>query len=90
MRKSFIFIFIFSAKIYAQNASVIGFVYDETDQSALAFTSVAIYSASDSILINGSISNEKGQFIIGKLNAGNYYLKIQFVGYQTRIFSSLN
>jgi ferric enterobactin receptor len=92
MRKSLLFLFIllFSAKIYAQNASVIGFVYDETDQSALAFTSIAIYSASDSTLINGSISNENGQFIIGKLNAGNYYLKIQFVGYQTKIFSSVS
>jgi hypothetical protein len=77
----FILIFI-SGNIFAQKGSVSGKIVDAENNAILEYASVAVYR-SDSVLVNGTITDETGNFKIGKLKDGAFYLRVQFLGYET-------
>lgn len=80
----FVFIFvIYSGILLAQKGSVSGHVSDSKTDQPLEYASVAVFSASDSILINGTITPGTGVFKIEKLKNGDYYIRVQFLGYET-------
>ena len=74
---------IVSFSLFAQNGTVSGRVEDAVTKQPLEYASVAIYSVTDSSLINGTISENSGKFKIEKLADGSYFLRIQFLGYET-------
>ncbi len=69
--------------IFAQNASIEGVAFDKFASTPLEFASVSLYKVSDKALVNGQIANGSGKFKFDQLKAGTYFLKIQFVGYNT-------
>lgn len=71
------------------NAQVTGRVIDQRDQTPIEYSSVAVFSARDSSLLSGTITDAKGYFELKGLTNGNYYLSIQFVGYETRTVSRI-
>ncbi len=94
LRILFVSIFIFfSVNIFAQKGIVSGRVIDSENSQPLEYASVAIYGAADSILINGTITGNSGNFKIEKLPSGVFYIRIQFLGhetFQTRSFEVLS
>ena len=48
----------------------------------MEFTSIALYNASDSSLITGTISSNDGTFYLKNIPFGNYYLIANFMGYE--------
>lgn len=74
-----------SSNIYAQNASLQGTVKDKITNNPLEYTSVSIYAKTDSTLVSGAITKATGNFEFKGLKAGNYYLKVQFVGYRNEL-----
>jgi outer membrane receptor protein involved in Fe transport len=66
-------------KIY----SVSGELKDLTSQQPIEFASVAIYKIPDTVLITGTITNSKGEFVLKNLSSGKYIIRSSFVGYQT-------
>ena len=48
----------------------------------MAYASIAIFSKTDSALIGGGITNEKGEFEISNLGFGDFYLEAQFIGFE--------
>lgn len=68
---------------------VFGVVVESGTSTPMEYVSVALYNKKDSIVVNGGITNSKGKFNITKINSGNYYLTISFVGYQTRIINNV-
>lgn len=66
-----------------------GSVKDKTVQQAIEFASVAAYSSVDSVLVNGSITNPEGNFLIEKLPPGSYYLIVSFLGYRSQKISGI-
>ncbi|GAB1450455.1 outer membrane beta-barrel family protein [Draconibacterium sp.] len=80
----FLFIFIlFSGNLLAQKGIVSGRVTDSENGQPLEYASVAIYNSIDSMLINGTITNGSGNFKIEKLQSGVFYIRVQFLGYET-------
>lgn len=68
--------------IYAQNSiSIKGKIIDSEVQETLPGASILIISESDSINIQGTITNEKGDFHI-KARPGRYNLQVSFIGYK--------
>jgi outer membrane receptor protein involved in Fe transport len=61
--------------------NVSGVILDGITDNPVEFATIGIYSESDSSLITGSITDEKGKFRIEKLPHGDYYLDIRFIGY---------
>lgn len=67
-----------------------GRVIDSLTQAPIDYASVTVLSTSDSRLIDGKVTNEKGAFTFTDLAAGDYYLKIAFMGYKTKIIRPLS
>jgi len=85
---TFLFAF-FSSTIFAQTASIEGIAYDKTANLPLQSASVALYALPDSSLVDGLVTGTAGTFKFSKLKAGNYFLKILFVGYNTYSSSAI-
>jgi outer membrane receptor protein involved in Fe transport len=68
---------------------ITGIVLDKATETPLEFANVAVYSKSDSSLISGSITNEKGQFEITGLEPGEFYLEANFIGFNSAEVSNI-
>ncbi len=69
------------APLLASNAftgSVTGKV--NSGDTPLEYATVALYKLPDSSLVTGSITDEKGGFLLEKVPAGEFYVKVEFVG----------
>jgi len=64
-------------------ASLNGKVYDKNTKAPVEYASVAVYT-SDSVLVIGTVTDSKGNFILKGLKPGNYYIEISFIGYKTK------
>lgn len=61
-----------------------GSVIDTITNRPIEYASVAIYKSSDNSLVNGSITNSKGEFTINGLMSAKYFLKCSFIGYKVK------
>ena len=69
---------------FSQNSSIEGEIVGSSSQTPLEYASISVYSADGNKLITGTLSDVKGIFKVQKIKAGNYFLKIQFIGYETK------
>ncbi len=61
-----------------------GVLVDSTSATALPYANITLHNNSDSSFITGVSSGTDGEFILKNLSEGSYYLKISFVGYNTK------
>ena len=66
----------------AQQATLTGSVLDASSQAPLEYANVVLYRSADSTLHDGVVTQTDGTFVLEKLAAGSYYLRVQFVGYE--------
>lgn len=89
MRKKlyFFLLMIISIQMYAQNQTntITGKIFDGVTKEPVLSASVRILSAKDSTYVNGTVTNDKGQFSIN-VNNGRYIAEISFLGYATQYF----
>jgi len=83
----FIFFIFFSLTVYSQNYkyNISGMVKDN-DNRALPFAEIILRNQLDSLLVNGTISDEKGSFLINRVISGKYLFSIHHIGFE--IFNS--
>jgi hypothetical protein len=81
-------IFLLSLPSFGQG-SISGTLKDVATQEALEFVSVAIYKEKDSTLLEGSITDKAGTYILRGLSPGSYFLAIRFLGYKTLRVTSI-
>lgn len=67
-----------------------GVVIDSSTTSALPFANITLHTNSDSAFVTGVSTNADGAFSITNINDGDYYLKISFVGYNTKYLASIS
>lgn len=60
-----------------------GTVEDANSGEAIQTATVAVWSADDSTLVTGAVTDPRGKFSIVGLRSGNYYVEISFIGYGT-------
>ena len=80
----FLLSFFISLNSFAQNGSVAGEIIDSSAKQPLDYASISLLNSSDNKLITGVVTDAKGKFKIEKVKEGNYFLKIQFIGYETK------
>jgi len=85
--KSYIFYFVFfiSIKCYAQ---LKGKVLNTLNEP-IAYANVILFNNKDKSVVKGIITNEEGDFEIHAVNAGNYFLKVDLLTYnswQSKVF----
>lgn len=66
-----------------------GKVVDDSNGTAIEYSSIAVISMRDSTLAGGTISDPKGNFRIEKIKTGRYNIRIQFIGYETRLINDV-
>ena len=72
-----------SSYALASPGTISGNILDLNDNLPIEFATVSIYRASDSTLVTGSVCNEKGTFVVDNLPYDDYYLKVDFIGYNS-------
>jgi len=76
---------IFSFSLTAQtklNASITGKVFDKSTNQALEYATVAVINKQSGKVINGSVADAKGVFLISNLPFDTYKVNINFIGYE--------
>lgn len=79
--------FFLTLNAYPQN-SISGRILDATNNEPLEYASVALYSVTDSLLVTGGITNPGGNFRIGNVKSGSYYIEAHFLGYEGAVVDS--
>ncbi len=74
----------------AKEGIINGTVLDKQTNLPMEYVNIAVFSIKDSSLVNGGITNQKGEFIIDKLPYGKYYVVINFIGYQKQRFENIH
>ncbi|HEY6064191.1 MAG TPA: carboxypeptidase-like regulatory domain-containing protein, partial [Chitinophagaceae bacterium] len=62
--------------------SVTGIIADKSSKQPIEFATVQLLHAGDSTLINTTVTDHKGKFVLDKIAAGNYILRFSFIGYE--------
>ncbi len=69
--------------------SITGHVIDSELQSPIEYASVVLYTQRDSTQIAGTITDDKGDFLIHGIPPGLYFLEIRFIGYTGRTIDDI-
>lgn len=64
--------------------SITGIVIDQagSDRVAVEFATVVLLDARDSIMVKGTTTENDGTFILNNVEAGDYLVKVSFIGYR--------
>ena len=92
-----IFFIIFTYTVNAQYSnngsesfgSIKGNIIDSISSQPLEYASLSLIRSKDSAIVQGTITNEKGAFVLEKIPFGLYFLKISFIGYRTLKISNV-
>ncbi len=63
--------------------TVFGKVVDKSNEKPLPSVNITLNTAKDSTIVNGAVTDEKGNFKIEDIRPQKYYLNITYVGYRT-------
>ncbi len=66
-----------------------GTIIDSKNKQPLEYSNIVIFSAKDSSMINGTITDSRGKFMLDKIPVGKYYAKISFIGYENKIVNEI-
>lgn len=73
--------FLYGATI--KKNEVAGRIVDESSKQPMEFADVALYRATDSVFITGTVTDKRGCFAFNPVALGTYYIECSFIGYET-------
>ncbi|MCZ7609094.1 MAG: TonB-dependent receptor family protein [Ignavibacterium sp.] len=73
-----------------EGKTINGIIIDSLSNSGLPFANITLHNSTDSSFITGVSSSSDGTFRLTNLSDGKYYLKISFVGYNTKFVPSIH
>lgn len=71
-------------QVSAQKAIIQGSVLDQNSDTPLEYANVILFAPADSSIVSGVVTQADGSFKLENLSEGQYYLQIQFVGYESK------
>lgn len=60
---------------------IVGTIVEKNTENPMEFANIAVYKRTDSTLVTGGITNEKGEFEIADISYGDYYIEANFIGF---------
>ena len=73
----------------AQDGAVTGTVVDAATEEPITSATVELRNAADSSLVTGAITQNDGTFRIEPIRAGDYYVRVSFVGFAPTLVSDV-
>ena len=79
----FLFLGILTSSLWAQSkqVTVSGLVKEKKTNMSLPFANVILKTAAQKTFVSGTITNEKGQFVLANVKSGQYILEVSSVGF---------
>lgn len=71
------------------SGTISGTLKDNETRHAIEYGNVVLFRVRDSVMVTGTISGNDGKFILPKIPFGRYYLKVSFIGYETRLIKQI-
>ena len=84
-----IFALISNAEEIKSTGSITGNVTDSLTKQPVEYANITLYRTKDSVLVQGTVTNTKGDFVIDKLPFNNYYLVCDFIGYKKKFIRNI-
>lgn len=78
------FLLLSAVSVQGQTRKIVGKIKQNKD-SALPNATVTLRSFRDSILVNGTATNEQGGFVLENINSGKYNLSVSHMGFEPYI-----
>lgn len=72
-----------------QTGQLKGLVKDVVTEKPIEFSTVSVFKNSDSTLQTGAVTDIQGMFLIDQIPYGNYYVKIEFIGFAPLIVNDI-
>jgi outer membrane receptor protein involved in Fe transport len=69
---------------------ITGSLRDSATNQAVEFGSIVLYRVSDNSMVTGTTTDSKGKFLLEKLVPGKYFMRIQFIGYESKKIPDVN
>lgn len=66
-----------------------GAVHDKVTAEHVEYANIILFSQKDSSMVTGTITDNKGRFIINSIHPAKYFLRIQFIGYENKDIPNL-
>lgn len=90
MRKNIFLLFcvLLCVQTFAQT-TLSGRIIQHPGKTPIPFVTVSILTKKDGSLVTGTVTNEKGRFVISGLNSGEYIISSSFIGFKTKNTSIL-
>lgn len=79
--KKIIIVLLLTVAVAAQAQNIRGKVCFEADKTPVQFATVALLALPDSALLTGVITLTDGGYLLEKVEPGNYFVRVSFVGY---------
>ncbi len=71
------------------NGVITGKIIDAQTKQIIEYCNVVLFSYKDSSMINGTITDRDGNFILSNLRPGIYFLRASYIGYDNRTIDSI-
>ncbi len=71
------------------NGTITGRVLDQDTKHPVEFANVILFTGKDSTQVSGAVTDKAGMFKLTGLKAGNYFLRVQVIGYAVRVIPGL-
>jgi len=72
------------------SSGIVGRVIDAQSNEAVEYANVALFNATDSTLVNGTITNAKGFFMLKNIPNGTYNMRVKFIGYKSHTINKIS
>lgn len=66
-----------------------GSIVEKSSRQPVEYANIMLYRVKDSSFITGTITDAKGAFVLENLYFGNYYLKINFIGFKPQYHNGI-
>ncbi len=75
---------VFMLFLLSLKVTIRGVVKDELTHKPLSYATVVLFEDKTNRIIQGTLADEKGVFLLSKVKPGKYYLKVDFIGYESK------
>jgi outer membrane receptor protein involved in Fe transport len=72
------------------NGIITGKIVDENTKKPVEFSNIILFSTPNNVQVAGTVSNNEGKFLLKGIKPGNYYLYIQFIGYERKTIDNIS
>lgn len=84
---SYVILLLFSTSIIAQN-TLEGSLKVSTNEP-LVYASVVLKNSIEKVFVAGTVTDEKGNFVLTKVEPGNYFLELGMLGYESKVIENI-